>query len=150
MMKAAKQTAKGRGSKSVGKDRFPKKALKAFLITLAVGAGSLLLFSLGAYFFPDPDPLIRPLALLAAAITAFVGGIVAGKIHGNAPFVCGATNGLLLLALMILLSLPFHQLAAGYSAWISLLLHAAVLLLSVVGAVVGIQKRAPRRRRRTR
>lgn len=150
-MKDAKRNTAARGGKKVTSgDRFPKKAAKTFLITLAVGMGALLLFSLCAYFFPDPDPLIRPLALLAAAITAFVGGVVAGKIHGHAPFVCGATNGLLLLALMILLSLPFHSLAVGYTAWLSLLLHTAVLLLSIGGAVVGTQKRAPRRRRRTR
>jgi putative membrane protein (TIGR04086 family) len=149
-MKPRKRNTKDRASKTAKKDRFPQKSAKAFLITLTVGAGTLLLFSLGAYFFPDPDPLIRPLALLAAAITSFVGGIVSGKIHGHAPFVCGATNGLLLLALMILLSLPFHSLAVGYTAWLSLLLHTAVLLLSIGGAVVGTQKRAPRRRRRTR
>ena len=118
---------------------FPKKTLKAFLITLAVGAGLILLCSLAAYFMPDPDPMIHPLAYAAAALTALIGGIVAGRIHGSAPAVCGLTNGLLLLALMLLLSLFFRSLASGYTAWVSALLHAAVLLLSFAGALIGVR-----------
>ena len=118
---------------------FPKKALKAFLITIAVGAGLILLCSLIAYFMPDPDPMIHPLAYAAAALTALIGGIVAGKIHGSAPAICGLLNGLLLLALMLLLSLFFRSLASGYSAWISALLHAAVPLLSFAGAIIGVK-----------
>ncbi|MBR7098625.1 MAG: hypothetical protein IKC59_04350, partial [Clostridia bacterium] len=43
---------------------FTKQTFVAFLITLAIGAGLILLLSLGAYFHPDPDSIIRPLALI--------------------------------------------------------------------------------------
>ena len=120
---------------------FPKKALRAFLVTLAIGAGLILLASLGAYFMPDPDPMIRPLAYAAAALTALLGGFAAGKLHGSAPAVCGLVNGLLLLALMLLLSLFFRSHASGYPAWASALLHAAVLALSFAGALLGVRRR---------
>ena len=120
--------------------QFPQKALKAFLISVGIGAGLVLLFSLGAYFLPDPDPMIHPLAYTAAGLTALIGGIVAGKIHGSAPAVCGFVNGLLLMALMLLLSLFFRSLASGYSAWVSALLHAAVPLLSFAGALIGVRR----------
>ncbi len=147
-MKEAKRKMPGQKATDKGGQSYPKKVVKAFLITLAIGIGTILLASLAAYFFPDPDPVIRPLALFAAAITAFIGGIVTGKIHGESPLMCGTLNGLLLLALMILASLPFQSLASGYSTWTSLLLHAAVPILSLVGAIIGTQKPAPRKRKR--
>ena len=120
--------------------QFPQKALKAFLISIGIGAALILLCSIAAYFMPDPDPMIHPLSYVAAGLTALIGGIVAGKIHGSAPAVCGSVNGLLLVALMLLLSLFFRPLSAGYSAWVAALLHAAVPVLSFLGASMGVRR----------
>lgn len=119
--------------------QFPQRVLRAFLISVGIGAGLILLFSIVAYFLPDPNPMIRPLAYTAVGLTALLGGTVAGRLHRGAPAVCGLINGILLLALMLLLSLFFRSLASGYSAWISALLHAAIPLLSFVGALIGVR-----------
>ncbi len=128
---------------------FSLETLRAFLITLAIGAGSILLLSLAAYFYPDPDRIILPLGYLSLALTSFLGGVVAKKRTGGAPALCGLVNGMLLMGLMILLSFFFLPLSHNYSALISTLLHAAVLILSVLGALAGSPKpKAPTGRRR--
>ena len=129
---------------------FSLETLRAFLITLAIGAGSILLLSLAAYFYPDPDRITLPLGLIAAALTSFLGGVVAKKRTGLAPALCGLVNGMLLMGLMILLSFFCLPHSHGYSALISTLLHAAVLILSVLGALAGSPKpkAATRSRRR--
>ncbi len=125
------------------------ETLRAFLITLAIGAGAILLMSLAAYFYPDPDRIILPLGYLAAALTAFLGGVVAKKRTGGAPALCGLVNGMLLMGVMILLSFFFLPHSHGYSALVSSLLHTALLILSVLGACAGSQKpKAPTTRRR--
>ena len=129
---------------------FSKETLRAFLITLGIGAGSILIFSLAAYFYPDPNRIIHPLAYVAVALTAFLGGVVAKKRTGGAPALCGLINGMLLMGVMILLSFFFLSESSSYSALISTLLHAAVLILSVLGALAGSPKpkSAMRSRRR--
>lgn len=127
---------------------FTKQTFKAFLITLAIGAGLILTLSLGAYFHPDPDSIIRPLALIAAALTAFFGGFTAGKLRGGAPAICGLINGILLTAVMLLLSLCFRAYSSGYSQLVSTLIHAAVPVLSFAGALLGTKKSIKTTRRR--
>lgn len=124
---------------------FPQKALRAFLWTLAIGAGAVLVGSVFLAFLPDPAPLTTPVGLLAAMLTALLGGVAAGKIHRTAPAVCGLLNGALLLAVMLLCSLFFGKNAAGYSTGTAILIHAAIPLLSVFGALLGVRKK-PRKR----
>ncbi len=121
-------------------DQIPKHTLRSFGITVAVGAGMILLSSLIAYFLPDPLSMILPLSYLAMALTALIGGFVAGKVHGGAPLIVGLLNGLLLTALVLIVSLFFRSMSNGYTAWFSALLHAAVLLLSFLGALVGAKR----------
>lgn len=120
---------------------FTKNTFRAFLITLAIGGGLILVASLGAYFHPDPDSIIHPLAYVVAVLTAFFGGFTAGKLRGNAPAICGLVNGILLTCVMILLSFCFLSESSGYSALVSTLLHTAVPVLSVLGAMVGTRKK---------
>lgn len=120
---------------------FSRETLRAFLITLAIGGGLILVMSLGAYFHPDPDSIIHPLAYVAAALTAFFGGFTAGKLRGNAPAICGLVNGILLTATMLLLSFFFLSESSGYSALVSTLLHTAIPVLSVLGAIAGVRKK---------
>lgn len=139
----AKKSAKSTARQEVG---FAQKAFRAFLWTLAFAAGLLLIASLAIYFLPDPDPAIQPVALLIAFLTAFVGGVIAGRIHRAAPALCGPVNGCFLLALMLLLSLFFRNMAFGYSIGIALLLHALILLLSLAGALFGVRKKSGSKR----
>ena len=127
------------------------KILKSFLFTLALGCGLLLLASLAVYFTPNPSPLIRPLGIAIAALTALGGGFLSGRIQGQNALFYGLCNGTLLLALMLLLSLLFRSLASGYSLWLSAALHAMIPLVSILGAILGThQKPKPKKRKRRR
>jgi putative membrane protein (TIGR04086 family) len=121
-------------------DQIPKHALRSFGLTVAIGMGMILLSSLVAYFMPDPLSMILPLSYLAMALTALIGGFVAGRLHGVAPLIVGLINGMLLTALVLVVSLFFRSASNGYTAWFSALLHAAVLLLSFLGAFVGTKR----------
>ena len=118
-------------------------------ITLGIGALLLLAATLALYFSPDPNPLIRPLGLLAAALTALLGGMIAIRIHKTAPLPCGLLNGSAVMAIMMVLSLFLGNYASALSATLAALLHVAFLLLSVLGACIGRKRpKAPTRRRR--
>ena len=132
-------------SKSTSFSSFLKRMLKSLLFTLLCGLLLILIFSLGVYFYPDPDTLIPPLALLASALTALLGGIFSIRIHGQGILLSGLCNGCATTAALMLLSLFFTKHASGYSAGIALLLHAAFLLLSVLGAYLGMRRAAPKK-----
>ena len=127
---------------------FFKHMGKSLLITLLSGVSLILLFSLAAYFYTDPDQLIGPLALVASALTALIGGFAAVRIHGHAALFCGLCNGCAAMAVMSLTSLFLKPYASGYSAGIALLFHAIFLLLSVAGAYVGLQRMGQNRKKR--
>ena len=129
---------------------FSRNTLRAYLYTLAIALGAILILSLGVYFHPDPGSLVHPLGYVAAALTAFFGGLIAGKLHGGAPAVCGLVNGILLACTMLLLSFFFLSESSGYSAIVSTLLHSAVPLLSFFGALVGVKRKSPATSKRRR
>ena len=130
---------------------FSRNTLRAYLYTLAIGFGSILILSLGVYFYSDPGTLVRPLGYVASALTAFFGGFIAGKLHGGAPAICGLVNGILLACTMLLLSFFFLSESSGYSPLISTVLHTAVPVLSFLGALAGVKQKSPAtsKRRRT-
>lgn len=121
---------------------------KSLLITLSAGLGILLVFSLIAYFYTDPNPLILPLALSGAGLTALISGVITVKIHGHAALICGLLSGSLLLCIMMLLSLFFTKEGLGYSTGVSCLLHTGVPILSVIGAYLGLPKKALKKHRK--
>lgn len=124
-----------------------KHLAKSLLFTLAAGVILIVIASLCAYFSPDPDAVITPLAIAAAALTAFIGGLIAVRIHGGGALICGLLNGSVFMTVMMLLSLCFARYASGYSAGISCLLHAGFVLLSVVGGYVGNKKKKSGKRK---
>lgn len=124
----------------------PKHLLKSFGMTLGVGLVLIVSASLIAYFMPDPNALIAPLGLAAAGLTAFLGGVIAVRIHGGGALLSGLFNGVLLMAVMMLLSLCFVRNSSGYSAGVSCLLHAGFLMLSVAGAYLGNRRKTRKKR----
>jgi putative membrane protein (TIGR04086 family) len=96
--------------------------MKGYSLVFAAFALSVLLFitvaAFAAYQSPDPTPLIRPVAAAILAVSALIGGIVAGKRNPACPVVAGLICGGLTTALLILLSLLFRGerdlLAAAY------------------------------------
>ena len=122
---------------------------KSLLITVLASLSLLLILSLAAYFYSDPDQLIRPLGLCSAGLAAFIGGIAAVRIHGHSALICGLLNGCAFTIILLLLSLFFRSHASGYSTGIACLLHAAILLISVGGAFLGL-RRAPKHKHKRR
>ena len=120
---------------------------KGLLITLASGVGILVIFSLVAYFYTDPNALILPLALAGAGLTALIGGLVTVRMHGHSALFCGLLNGCMLMVVMMVLSLFFTKEGIGYSTGTSCLLHAGVPILSVLGAYLGL-RRSPTKKHR--
>ncbi len=127
-----------------------KQLLRATLISLAIGLVLLIGLSLAAYFYADPDALVRPLGLVAAGLTAMVGGFATVRIHGDSALICGLLIGSILTALMMLASLFCTALSSEYSVGISALLHLGFMLLSVVGAYIGLKKTQKKKKHKTR
>ena len=121
-------------------DQIPKNILRAFVATICIGFGVILICSVIAYFLPDPLSFILPLSYLAMGITALAGGWIAGRLQGGAPLIVGLTNGMLLVAASLIVSLFFRSLSNGYSAPLSAILHAAVPVLSFLGALFGTRR----------
>ena len=120
------------------------------LLTSLVSVLLVTVFSLLAYFGTDSDKWTMPLGLVASALTALFGGMIASRIHGHSALICGLLNGSLMMALMMLLSLLMIKSAYGYSAGISCLIHTAFLLFSVAGAYLGAPKADKTRKRKAR
>ncbi|MBQ9784036.1 MAG: TIGR04086 family membrane protein [Clostridia bacterium] len=127
----------------------PRHILKSLAVTCGAGLLLILSLSLALYFSPNPSPLVQPVGLIAAALTALIGGFAAARIHGQSALLCGLINGIGLLAIMLLLSLFFAKHTSAYSALVSCLLHACVPVLSVAGAYLGL-RRTPKKKKRKR
>ena len=128
-----------------------KTTLQTFLMTLGIGIVLVLHASLAAYFTPDPALTVKPLGIACAALTALCGGLLAGKRKKDAALMSGAWNGLFLTAAMLIVSLLFRKTGTGYATWLTALLHAGVILLSLLGAfLTTVRKRSPQRNRKRR
>ena len=152
MKKIPQKYRKARTPKSRTDDGslFFKGIVGTLLLSLAVGGGLLLLFSLVLTLTPDPLAFVLPLGLLASAITALLGGFFATRIYHLATLGAGLINGILLLSLALLCSLLFGKnattYATGYSAVVSALLHIALMGFSVGGAFLGAKEHIPNKR----
>ena len=131
---------------------FFRSTFGTLLLTLAVGGGVLLIASLTLVFVPDPLSMVLPAGLLAAALTAFIGGFFATRIYHLPALSAGLINGILLTALSLLFSFLFainaNCYATGYSAAVSALLHAGVVGLSIGGAFLGARENTPTKHRK--
>ena len=152
MKKIPQKYRKARTPKSRKDDSslFFKGIVGTLLLSLAVGGGLLLLFSLVLTLTPDPLAFVLPFGLLASAITALLGGFFATRIYHLATLGAGLINGILLLSLALLCSLLFGKnattYATGYSAVVSALLHIALMGFSVGGAFLGAKEHIPNKR----
>lgn len=142
-----KKNTKPQRPSPVGKS-FLHKVAVSFLRSVLFGAVLLLLITLAVSFSEDPNRLILPSGVAAAMLTALAGGFLSAKAHGEKIFAASLTNGMLLLAGMMLLSLLFTDRATGYAPWLALLLHALFLLLSLAGGYLGRKKSGAGKKRR--
>ena len=127
----------------------------AFTLAKTAGIGILLILaaSLGAYFTSDPDRFIRPFAIVSVALTFLIGGMLAAKDNPESPLAAGTVNGLILSAILLVLSLFFKKAAVGYPVWAAALLHGGVILFSLLGAYLAVLRKKnlrPRRHKKRR
>lgn len=128
-----------------------KRSWIAFGISVGIGALLILLAALAAKLTPDPGSWILPLAIVAAVLTYLAAGMVGAKLRPDAPLAAGTVNGLLLSALSLALSLLVRKTATALPAYATALLHAGMILLSLLGAYLSLLKgRKPKRKKRKR
>ena len=125
-----------------------KCSLWGLLATFISGLILISALSAAALASSDPLSLITPLSLLALFPSAFIGGFVTAKKVKEAPVLCGIICGGLSVVCAMLVSIVLKGLtSSGFELWQSLLLHAAVVVFSVLGALAGNVKRVKRGRR---
>lgn len=129
-----------------------KSTAVALGLSAAVGAVLILIAAALANFTPDPGRMIRPFAICAAGLTYLFAGVIAAKLRPDAPLAAGTVNGLILSALALLLSLLFRKTATAFPAYVTALLHAGMILLSLLGAYLFVlkKKKQPRKKKRKR
>ena len=145
----------GRASKRamVEDEPLPKRILISSLWGLLAnsisGIALVSIVCLVAYSSPDPLSMIPAISLLALLPSNFLGGFVSAKRCGTSKMACGLTTAAMWCAVSLLGSLCLYAISpSGYSMWQILLLHAASILFSILGALAGGIKRAPSRRKR--
>lgn len=86
--------------------------LRSYPVVLGVTALTALLLvtvaTLVLYNSPDPTALISPVSAALLAVSALIGGMVAGKLNRNGPVAASLVCGGLTAALLILFSLVFE------------------------------------------
>lgn len=114
-------------------------------------SGIVLISILSAVALTSPDPLglITPLSLIALFPSAFIGGFVTAKKVKDAPALCGIICGGFSTVCAMLFSIVLKELSSSnFELWQSLLLHALVMVFSVLGALAGNVKRVSKRGKR--
>ena len=86
--------------------------LRSYPVVLGVTALTALLLVTVAvlvlYNSPDPTALISPVSAALLAVSALIGGMVAGKLNRNGPVAASLVCGGLTAALLVLISLVFE------------------------------------------
>ena len=98
----------------------------------------LVLMAVGMTMKDVPQAVVAPLATVAAAIGAFVGGLTTAKIARQQGLLLGALCGALLYALIFLTGLTH----LGYTQATEVLIKWAILIAcGAVGGVIGVNLR---------
>lgn len=117
-------------------------ALRALPVSLIAGFFLLLLAAGIAYLQKDPNAYLTPLAIGATALSALVGGIVTVRFNRRGALLSGLCGGILYTAVLMILSLCFFRDAgSGYSPAVSLLLHAGVIAMEILGGFLGLPRK---------
>ena len=110
--------------------------LRSYPVVLGVTAlTALLLVTVAAlvlYNSPDPTALISPVSAALLAVSALIGGMVAGKLNRNGPVAASLVCGGLTAALLVLISLVFE----GKGDLLSWGMRIGVLPLHLLGGIL--------------
>ena len=119
-----------------------KKLLRPVIVGAVIGAlccTAILLLMAAVMAAQDiPRSAVTPMAIVAAAVGAFIGGFVSARIAKERGLLFGAASGLLLYALVAITGLIFLKEVRG----IYLLIKAAVMIgCGAVGGIIGVNLR---------
>lgn len=119
------------------------------LSLLFMAAFALITVSLASLFLlraENPSAWIRTLGVLLPALTSFFGGIVSARAKGGMGALSGLISGALLV---IILALSAHLLGDSTRSFgARTVLYTFLLLISVLGGMLGAQKKGKRRHKR--
>lgn len=123
-----------------------KSVIRPILIGVLIGAVVcliiLLLMAVAAVYFDIPPAAVVPLATVAAALGALVGGFTAAKIASRNGWFIGALSALFLFAMSMLAGIGlFSQMNMGYVG-IKLLV---MLACGMVGGMFAVNMRVRKR-----
>jgi putative membrane protein (TIGR04086 family) len=124
-----------------------RSTVLSFLFSVFFAVVLLMLSAVLLSRYDDPSRWMHIVGVLSPAITAFFGGILAGKAEGKQGALAGLLGGLPFVLLLFIVSRFVG--GVGLSALLTLLSYTALLLLFVLGGTLGASKKTRRRRRRT-
>ena len=130
-----------------------KSALFALPVTLVCGLLLVSLMAVLAVAQADPASMILPLSLSVVGLCNLIGGLITSRRCGHAPLWCGLVFGALFTLTTWVLSFLFgsrtgNPLSLGLSFPLSMLVRAAGIGLSLLGARLGMHRQGPPRHRR--
>lgn len=132
------------GGRKAGSDgvqriqRYLKAALIAILFGELVTMGALLLFSLALCRLEVPPLAADCMAVAAAAAGALTAGYSCGRLLKEKGLLLGMLCGGLLLLILFLFSVGFHQSASPVTLCVK---AGAVLLCAALGGILGVNRR---------
>ncbi len=142
MKKKNRAAQRGNQNAALGFDHLFLSAIRAVLAAAAMGALLLLGVTAIAFAQDDPEPLVRPLGYAASVLTVLTAGFLTVRFHGRRCLLCGLFSAALLLLIFAALSLiPAFSTTAALPIALSIGMHAAVVLFSVLGAYLGLRRR---------
>ncbi len=131
-------------------DRRGTGLLKSTLFSLLFSFvfGLILLLASGAIllYYQNPTHAFQVTSTLLPALTAFFGGIIAGKTEKKQGALAGILHGILFVLFLFLLSRLLGE--GDFSVAHTLISYTVMLVLSVLGGTVGAAKRQKGKKRR--
>ena len=130
-----------------GFSRAVMSGLFALPVTAILGLIFLTVGAWVAYSNPDPASLSTPLSLGALALSSLLGGFVSSRRNsGNNAALCGLCGGCMFTAALFILSLLFGDearatMSLGLSSPAAWGIHAGVVGLEILGALIGRPRR---------
>ena len=122
-----------------------KRIIRPVLVgTLIGGAVCIALLALAAVVMTGvdiPKPVIIPLSLAIACVSAFIGGFSAAVIAGKTGWLVGILSGLLLFLLILVGGFVLLGEVRGSLVWIKL---ALLLAGGMIGGMIGVNLRKRR------
>ncbi len=126
-----------------GFSRILRRLLLPLAVTAASGAAIVTAMTAAACQSPDPTALITPLAMASLGIASLVGGITAGKCGRDNAVGSSLASGVLLAAILCLISLVGRGDAAGLPTAAAWLLRLSPIPFHLLGGIMARPKKKP-------